>query len=216
MADALTEQALQLCSDGTVAEISAEEAAAAMERKPRKASSSSANKVKPDDGSSAELDALRAARMRQLRNEATMKQHWVRQGHGEYRQIENERAFFKDIEEHERTVCLLYSDERDELHEALATIASQHLETMVFRLPEQRAHYMMSMLALAGLPTLLCIRHGKVVESLPPAVLRRAPISITLARLGMIDDDEVEAAKRDSDRESDDEDRPARRFFRRV
>ena len=41
----------------------------------------------------------------------------------------------------------------------------------VFRLPEQRAHFMMSMLDLAGLPTLLCIRHGKVVESLPPAVL---------------------------------------------
>ena len=40
---------------------------------------------------------------------------------------------------------------------------------------------------------------------------------MTLARLGMIDDEEVEAAKRDSDRESDEEeeDRP-RRFFRRV
>jgi len=76
---------------------------------------------------------------------------------------------------------------------------------------------MMSMLDLAGLPTLLCIRHGKVVESLPPTLLRRTPLSVTLARLGMIDDDEVEAAKQDSDRESDDEERsPRRRFFRRV
>jgi hypothetical protein len=217
MADALTEKALQLQPDGSVAEISAADAAAAMEAKPRKDPRSSAHVAVEAESGSAELDALRAARLRQLRNEAQMKQQWVRQGHGEYRQIADERAFFSDIEKHERTVCLLYSDERDELHEALAVLASQHLETMVFRLPEQRAHFMMSMLDLAGLPTLLCIRHGKVVESLPPAVLRKAPIAVTLARLGMIDDEEVEAAKRDSDRESDDEeeDRP-RRFFRRV
>merc|ERR1719305_1184193 len=118
-----------------------------MEPKPRKDARSSVDQVVADSAST-ELDALRAARLRQLRNEAKMKENWVRQGHGEYREIENERAFFSDIEHHERTVCLLYSDERDELHEALATLARQHLETMVFRLQEQRAHYMMSMLDL--------------------------------------------------------------------
>lgn len=231
----LENQAMQLLPNGQMESLSGQDAQALAEKaekaeKRKKQAAQAAPMVALAEARAAaeaeaddELAALRAARLRQLQNDGKMKQHWVSQGHGVYRQIDDERAFFKDIEPHERTVCLLYRDEDDALHEALAVLAQKHLETMFYKLPEQRAHYMLQMLDLKGLPTLICIRHGKVVEALPPAVLRARPVGRTLARLGLLDDDEVQQAKQDrADRdESDSEEdeaprRGGRNFFKRA
>lgn len=239
MCSGLEAQALQLQPDGQIGTLSpgdaqalADKAAAAEARARPKAPMQAAadalaaaqqDAEKEADG---ELAVLRAARLRQLQNDRQMENHWVKQGHGVYRTIEDERAFFKDIEPHERTVCLLYRDEGDDLHDALALLAQKHLETMFYKLPEQRAHYMLEMLSLQGLPTLLCIRHGRVVEAVPPSQLRARPAARILARLGLIDDEEVRKARRaidDRDEEEDSEDseddKPRRKgngFFKQL
>jgi len=157
-----------------------------------------------------ELGALREARMRQLKNERAMQQHWVKLGHGTYRAIENERTFFKDIEAHERTICVLYDNEADPIHDVLAALSREHIETMFYYLNAEKAVFMTQMIRLEGYPSILCIRHGKVVEMLNPRELRSTPtrnfdMKKTLAKLAMIDDEDILEAKARSDDEDSEE-----------
>merc|ERR1719313_133018 len=65
------------------------------------------------------LDEIRKARLAQMKHQKEMSEHWRKQGHGVYREVESERTFFTDIEPHERTFCLLYENEADSVHDEL-------------------------------------------------------------------------------------------------
>mmetsp|Transcript_5434 Transcript_5434/g.16156 ORF Transcript_5434/g.16156 Transcript_5434/m.16156 type:complete len:234 (+) Transcript_5434:74-775(+) len=118
----------------------------------------------------AELRRLRAARMAQMRDEHA----WRRQGHGELRELADEREFVEAIKPHERAVVLL-DDGRsavgDDVRKALAKIAKAHLEAQFCRLPADRAFFLTHMVELEGLPTLFLLRDGEVTRHLPPSRL---------------------------------------------
>jgi len=133
-----------------------------------------------------DLEKIRLARIEEMKKEKLMRDHWKAQGHGRYREIENERTFFKEVGPHERAVCLIHEDNDDlgnHLHTELGALAESHLETAFLRLRESKAHFMVQMLDLEGLPSLFILRHGKVTESVGPSALRRCKTSASVRRL---------------------------------
>ncbi|CAD7961092.1 unnamed protein product [Amoebophrya sp. A120] len=116
-----------------------------------------------------ELALLREKRKEQLRREQQMTQHWKSQGHGVLRDIASEREFFQQVKPHERSVVLLYSNSgvrnTAKIRDILASLAKKHLETQVFQLEEQKAHFMLQLLDVpdGGLPILFLLRHGEVI-----------------------------------------------------
>mmetsp|Transcript_29056 Transcript_29056/g.63995 ORF Transcript_29056/g.63995 Transcript_29056/m.63995 type:complete len:278 (+) Transcript_29056:49-882(+) len=156
-----------------------------------------------------ELEALRQARLRQLKHQAQMNAHWQELGHGRYTEVESERTFFKDVEPHERTVCLLHKDNDMEnpLHVALLELAKIHMETMFFHLHEEKAHVMLTMLSLSqGLPALLVLRHGKVVEQVSGRELARCRnqgrMALMLRGLGVLDEEKHSDEEDEDSRQS--------------
>lgn len=86
---------------------------------------------------------------------------------------------------------------------------------MFYRLRKDKATFMMSMLELEGLPTLLVIRHGRVVDSIGPKALRKMPVAKAVAKLGILDADED--MPHSDDESEDEEERPHRsRSWRRI
>eukprot|EP00414_Alexandrium_minutum_P003851 CAMPEP_0113818336 /NCGR_PEP_ID=MMETSP0328-20130328/189_1 /TAXON_ID=39455 /ORGANISM="Alexandrium minutum" /LENGTH=233 /DNA_ID=CAMNT_0000786271 /DNA_START=65 /DNA_END=766 /DNA_ORIENTATION=+ /assembly_acc=CAM_ASM_000350 len=120
----------------------------------------------PDD----ELRRIREARKAQLRDEHA----WRRQGHGQLRELANEREFIEAIKPHERAVVLLddgRSAAADDVNCALTKIAKAHLEAQFCRLSADRAFFLTQMVELEGLPTLFLLRNGEVTGHLPPSRL---------------------------------------------
>jgi len=141
----------------------------------------SAGRLDADD-----LESIRRARIEEMKREKLMKDHWRSQGHGRYREIENERSFFTEVGPHERAVCVVHGDNDDlgnDLHTELGALAESHLETAFLRLRESKAHFMLQMLDLEGLPSIFILRHGKVTTSIGPSVLRRCTTSASVRRL---------------------------------
>lgn len=55
-----------------------------------------------------DLEVLRQRRIDQLKQHARKKQEWLKKGHGEYREIEGEKAFFAEMKGEARMVCHFY------------------------------------------------------------------------------------------------------------
>jgi len=57
-----------------------------------------------------DLERLRERRMQQLKKQATMRQQWLAQGHGEYQEIFNEKEFFAKVKLSDRVICHFYRE----------------------------------------------------------------------------------------------------------
>jgi len=117
-----------------------------------------------------ELTRLRKARMAQMRDE----QVWRTQGHGNLRELADEREFVEAIKPHARAVVLL-DDELQESAEgvrrALERLSRKHLEAQFCRLRADRAVFLTRMVEIEGYPAIFVLRDGMVTRHLPPDLL---------------------------------------------
>lgn len=122
-----------------------------------------------------DLEQIRQARIAEMKTQKKMNDHWRSLGHGRYREIDDERAFFKEVAPHERVACVIhaeYDDLQNSLHESVDRLAEKHMETAFLRLRENKAHFMMKMVDFGNLPCILVLRHGKVTTCLGARRLR--------------------------------------------
>lgn len=63
------------------------------------------DKLEDDD-----LERLRERRIQQLKKQATMRQQWLAQGHGDYQEIFSEKEFFAKVKKSDRVVCHFYRE----------------------------------------------------------------------------------------------------------
>jgi len=129
-------------------------------------------KIADDPEPELDLDAIRQARIEEMKMQKKMTDHWRSLGHGRYREIDDERSFFKEVAPHERVVCVIHDDDLNPLHEGIRLLAEKHLETAFLRLRIDRAHFMMKMIDLDNLPVMIVLRHGRVVASLDTRQIR--------------------------------------------
>lgn len=66
---------------------------------------SALDRLDPDD-----LEALRERRLQQMKKMAEKRNRWIKLGHGEYTEIQNEKEFFSIVKASERVVCHFYRE----------------------------------------------------------------------------------------------------------
>ena len=59
---------------------------------------------------SEDVEQLRQKRLLQLKLQARKKQAWLERGHGEYKEILGEKAFFEEMKGEERMICHFYRE----------------------------------------------------------------------------------------------------------
>ncbi|VDK21347.1 unnamed protein product [Anisakis simplex] len=78
-----------------------------------------------------DLEALRRKRVEQLKKRQLEKQEWLRNGHGEYEELPDERAFFDATKKSNKLIAHFYrtSTERCKIVDMhLSKLAPKHLE----------------------------------------------------------------------------------------
>lgn len=159
-----------------------------------------------------DLKKLRQERMRQMQDE----KRWKELGHGEMRELTNEREFLGVIKPHERAVVLLddgLAKSADEVLRALQRLAKRHIETQFCCLHADNAFFLTQMVELEGLPAIFIVEEGKVTKQLTPAMLfeyssASSPLFIkhlarALLRVGGISNAEGGSSSAEEDEEQD-------------
>lgn len=57
-----------------------------------------------------DLERLRQRRIQDLKKQQERTKEWIQKGHGEYREIQDEKEFFKQMKGEERMICHFYRD----------------------------------------------------------------------------------------------------------
>ena len=92
-----------------------------------------------------DIERLRQRRIDELRRQQERTREWVANGHGEYRELDNEKDFFREIKGEERVVCHFYRDETFRckiLDKHLAILAKKHIETKFCKINAEKTPFL--------------------------------------------------------------------------
>lgn len=121
---------------------------------------------RPDED---ELERLRRARLDKLKKVQAEKAKWASQGHGEYRDIVDQKQFFEELKKEARAVVHFFrpSNRRCDIVDAhLRVLARKHVETKFMRIDAEKSPYVAEKLKIWALPTIVLIRDGKTDHSI--------------------------------------------------
>lgn len=119
------------------------------------------DKLEDDD-----LEKLRERRIQQLKKQATMRQQWLAQGHGDYQEIFSEKDFFAKVKTSDRVVCHFYRENWPckVMDKHLLELTKQHLETKFLKINAEKSPFLTERLKIFMLPTLALVNKGKVED----------------------------------------------------
>ena len=116
-----------------------------------------------------ELERLRRARIDQMKKLHSQKSEWLSQGHGEYREITDQKRFFEELKPSHRAVVHFYrpTTRRCEIVDRhLHILARKHIETKFIRVNAEKAPFLCERLNIWMLPTMVLVREGKTDHSI--------------------------------------------------
>ncbi|XP_067663507.1 thioredoxin domain-containing protein 9-like [Haliotis asinina] len=114
-----------------------------------------------------DFEALKRRRMEAMRKGAQQKQEWLKQGHGEYSEVANEKEFFDECKKSKKVVCHFYRDSTFRckiVDKHLQIIAKNHLETKFIKINAEKCQFLVERLRIKVLPTLCIAKDGKTVD----------------------------------------------------
>lgn len=119
------------------------------------------DKLQEDD-----FDSLRQKRLKDMKRQQVKRQIWLSRGHGEYREIDTETAFFEEMKGEERMVCHFYRDTWpcQVMDKHLAILAKSHIETKFVKINAEKSPFLTDRLKIWMLPTLALIRDEKTED----------------------------------------------------
>ena len=92
-----------------------------------------------------------------------------RQGHGEYRELHDEKTFFDALKKSARAVVHFYrpSTRRCEIVDRhLAALARKHVETKFVRVDAEKSPFLAERLKIWMMPTIVLVKEGKTEKSI--------------------------------------------------
>lgn len=114
-----------------------------------------------------DLDAIRERRLQQMKSRAEQTKLWRAQGHGEYTEVPDEKAFFAAVKNSVRVVCHFYRSATlrcQVIDRHMKILAQQHLETRFIKIDAERSPFLVERLRVWMLPTLALVKKGKVED----------------------------------------------------
>lgn len=113
-----------------------------------------------------DLERLRQRRIQDLKKQQERAKEWIAKGHGEYRELQDEKEFFKEMKGEERMVCHFYRDNWPckVVDKHIAILCKRHLETKFVKINAEKSPYLTEKLKIWMLPTLALIKSEKVLD----------------------------------------------------
>jgi hypothetical protein len=137
-----------------------------------------------DDMGEDDIERLRQQRLDQMKKLSKQKQEWAANGHGEYREIDDQKRFFDELKTSTRAVVHFYrpSTRRCEIIDKhFYALARKHMETKFVRVNAEKSPFLTERLHVWMLPTIICCVNGRTDHSI---VCVLACLSAPLSRRG--------------------------------
>jgi len=111
-----------------------------------------------------ELELIKQRRIDAMKKHQEKKAEWLKQGHGEYSEIPEEKEFFNVTKNSENVVCHFYREETFRckiLDKHLAVLAKKHLETKFCKIDAEKTPFLCDRLKIKVIPTLIMVKDSK-------------------------------------------------------
>lgn len=116
-----------------------------------------------------DIERLRRQRLDQMKQLAKQKSEWAAAGHGEYREIDDQKRFFEELKQSPRAAVHFYrpSTRRCEVVDKhFYALARRHVETKFVRVNAEKAPFLVEKLHIWMLPTIVLVKGGKTEHSI--------------------------------------------------
>jgi hypothetical protein len=123
-----------------------------------------------------EVERLRSKRLDQMKKFSKQKAEWLANGHGEYRECDDQKRFFDELRAAPRAVVHFYrpSTRRSEIVDKhFYALAAKHIETKFLRVNAEKSPFLVERLHIWMLPTIVCCVGGKTDHSIQCVAQRR-------------------------------------------
>lgn len=116
-----------------------------------------------------ELENLRKARMNELKEKEAKKKEWLKNGHGKYEELAEEKMFFDIIKTSENVIVHFYTNTNErsrivDMH--FKILAPKHLETLFVKLNAEKCPFLAEKLKIKVIPSIVCIHNGIMVDKI--------------------------------------------------
>lgn len=114
-----------------------------------------------------DLEKLREQRIKELKKQATQRQEWKNNGHGEYSELADEKEFFEVSKKSANIVCHFYRDSTPrcrivDMH--LKTLASKHIEAKFCKVNAEKCPFLTQRLRIKVIPSIALIKDSKTKD----------------------------------------------------
>lgn len=111
-----------------------------------------------------ELELIKQRRVEAMKKHQEKKTEWLKQGHGEYSEIPEEKEFFNVTKNSENVVCHFYREETFRckiLDKHLNILAKKHVETKFCKIDAEKTPFLCERLKIKVIPTVIMIKDSK-------------------------------------------------------
>lgn len=116
-----------------------------------------------------DIENIRKQRVKELKQKEQKKQEWLRNGHGKYEELPEEKEFFEVMKKSENVIIHFYTNTNErcrivDMH--LKKLAPKHMETRFASLNAEKCPFLAEKLKIKVIPTLVCIHNGIMVDKI--------------------------------------------------
>ncbi|XP_065088884.1 thioredoxin domain-containing protein 9 [Ochlerotatus camptorhynchus] len=114
-----------------------------------------------------DLEKLREQRIKELKKQASQRQEWKNNGHGEYSELADEKEFFEVSKKSANIVCHFYRDSTPrcrivDMH--LKILASKHVEAKFCKVNAEKCPFLTQRLRIKVIPSIALIKDSKTKD----------------------------------------------------
>jgi hypothetical protein len=114
-----------------------------------------------------DYEALRQKQLENMKKAAGQREEYLKQGHGTYSEVPDEKEFFNECKKSQNVVCHFYRESTErckivDMH--MKKLARQHVETKFIKINAEKVHFLVERLRIVVLPTICVAKEGKTVD----------------------------------------------------
>ncbi|KAH8359325.1 hypothetical protein KR093_005823 [Drosophila rubida] len=114
-----------------------------------------------------DLKALREKRIQEMKKLNNKKQEWLRNGHGTYSELADEKEFFEVSKKSPNIVCHFYRDSTErcrivDMH--LKQLAAKHIEAKFCKVNAEKSPFLTQRLRIKVIPTIALVKDSKTKD----------------------------------------------------
>jgi len=114
-----------------------------------------------------DLKTIREQRLREMKDLNKKKQEWLKNGHGTYTELADEKEFFEVSKKSPNIVCHFYRDSAErcrivDMH--LKMLASKHIEAKFCKVNAEKSPFLTQRLRIKVIPTIALVKDSKTKD----------------------------------------------------